>query len=114
MIIDEIEGCPEDVVPSQAALAVSAGKAENKAESNDEKKDEKIKEYKELKKKDKVKVSEPKMKTPYDKAKFYVNKLKYRFSPPALSCISYTLRCSIILPRPASSEAGSVKNCTRG
>jgi len=56
---------------------------------DDKKKEEKVKIFKS---KNKVgKVSVPSLKTSFDKAKFYVNKLKYRFSPPALSGISFTL-----------------------
>jgi len=56
---------------------------------DDKKKEEKVKVFKS---KNKVgKVSVPTLKTSFDKAKFYVNKLKYRFSPPALSGISFTL-----------------------
>jgi len=56
---------------------------------DDKLKEEKIKVFKS---KNKVgKVSVPMLKTSFDKAKFYVNKLKYRFSPPALSGISFTL-----------------------
>lgn len=55
----------------------------------DKTKEEKLKAFKS---KNKIgKVSIPALKTVFDKAKFYVNKLKYRFSPPALSGISFTL-----------------------